>query len=204
MVFLRTWRKRLLNRIIYLEGSRAVGKTTLLQNVKRQHPDYIVIDGSARKEYSFNNSNLDEYIINEKLYLACNVSQYEVLKSVDTTVIIVKGPYTDAFYAEKFGEEQFGDAFWKREDLKEYLEKAKECEPDMIIYLDASEEEILSRYKNDKKIRSSMPVFMNNWLAPFERFYKDNTKTRIIDTNGKTAEEVCIEFLRLIEHGENR
>lgn len=193
-----------MNRIIYLEGSRAVGKTTLLQNVKKQHPEYIVIDGSARKEYSFDNTNLDEYIINEKLYLACNVAQYEVLRSVDTTVIIVKGPYTDAFYAERFGKMQFGDAFLEREEINEYLATAKKCEPDMIIYLDACEEEILSRYKSDAKVRSSMKQFMNDWLIPFEQFYKENRKTRIIDTNGKTADEVCFEFMRLIEHGENK
>mgnify|MGYP004665225665 FL=1 len=193
-----------MNRIIYLEGSRAVGKTTLLQNIKKQHPEYIIIDGSARKEYSFDNTNLDEYLINEKLYLACNVAQYEVLRTVDTTVIIVKGPYTDAFYAERFGKKQFGDAFLEREEINEYLERAMNCEPDMIIYLDACVEVILSRYKSDIKVRSSMHQFMSDWLVPFEQFYKENRKTRIIDTNSKTADEVCFELMNLLEQGENK
>lgn len=193
-----------MNRIIYLEGSRAVGKTTLLQNIKKQHPEYIVIDGSARKEYSFDNTNLDEYLINEKLYLACNVAQYEVLRAVDTTVIIVKGPYTDAFYAERFGKMQFGDAFLERDEINQYLEKAYKCEPDVIIYLDACEEVILSRYKSDVKVRSSMQQFMNDWLVPFEQFYKENQKTIIIDTNEKNADEVCFEFMKLTEYGENK
>lgn len=193
-----------MNRIIYLEGSRAVGKTTLLQNIKKQHPEYIVIDGSARKEYSFDNTNLDEYLINEKLYLACNVAQYEVLRAVDTTVIIVKGPYTDAFYAERFGKMQFGDAFLERDEINQYLEKAYKCEPDVIIYLDACEEVILSRYKSDVKVRSSMQQFMNDWLVPFEQFYKENQKTIVIDTNEKNADEVCFEFMKLTEYGENK
>ena len=38
-------------------------------NQSYANKEYIVIDGSARKEYSFDNSNLDEYIINENLYI---------------------------------------------------------------------------------------------------------------------------------------
>ncbi len=187
-----------MNRIIYLEGSRAVGKSTLLQNIRKEHPEFVVIDGSARKEYSFDNSIFDEYIINEKLYLACNIAQYEVLKTLDTTVVIVKGPYTDMFYAQRFGEIQFGEQFTSCNELSMYMEKSKNCIPDMIIYLDASREEILKRFSNDDKKRSSMKVFMDDWLIPFEQFYKKNEKTVVIDTNNKAPKQVYEEFMKIL------
>ena len=150
-----------MNKIIYLEGSRAVGKSTLLKNIKSKYPEFVIIDGSARKEYSFNHSILNEYIINEKLYLACNIAQYKVVKELDTTIIIVKGPYTDAFYAKRFGEMQFGASFLENNDLINYIEEALNCSPDLIVYLDAAKETIMQRYLNDTKKRSSMKVFIN-------------------------------------------
>ena len=159
----------------------------------------MVIDGSARKEFMFDSTIFEDFIINEKLYLASNIVQYEVLKTLDTTIVITKGPYTDAFYAEKFGQMQFGKKFLLCDELDLYLEKAKACEPDLIVYLDASREEIISRYKKDEKRRSSMKEFLNNWLDSFEYFYKSNNKTIVIDTNNIDSESVYKEFVRVIE-----
>lgn len=187
-----------MNKIIYLEGSRAVGKSTLLSNIKKHHPEVVVIDGAARKEFMFDNSILNEFIINEKLYLACAVAQYKVLKTLDTIAVIVKGPFTDAFYAETYGERVFGEQFLCN-NLNEYIDMAKQCEPDMIVYLDAPKSVIYERFSLDTKRRTSMNTFLEEWLDDFDKYYKSNPKTVIIDTTNKEPDDVYKEFYRLVD-----
>lgn len=182
--------------IIYLEGSRAVGKTTLLKNLVKKNPDYVVIDGFSRKEYLFDTNSFEGFVINEKLYLAGAIAQYKVLKNSDTVSVIVKGPYTDVFYAEKVLKEKYSNEMID-EELRRLIEMTKLCKPDEIIYLDAETETILSRAESDEKERKTMSEFMEKWLVDFRNYYISKNAV-VIRTDGKSHEEVYSLFMEKI------
>ena len=190
-----------MSRIIYLEGSRAVGKTTLLKALKEHFPNLVVIDGYARKEFMFDTTLYDEFVINEKLYLSCAVAQYNVFKTLNRDVIIVKGPYTDAFYAETMLDNQFSDI--KDGQLSKYIDEAYKCKPDMIIYLDASKDTVEKRCRNDSHIRKTMDIFMEKWIDNFSSFFKNKPCTKVINTDDLTAEEVFDKFIEITGSEEN-
>lgn len=188
-----------MSKIFYLEGSRAVGKTTLLRNIRQNEPNFIVIDGHARKDFMFDITRLDEFIINEKLYLACDLAQYNVLKNERFPVFIVKGPYTDVFFAEKYMGKVFPHHNIKETDLFPYIEHVKKiCVPDGIIYLDASLEVIKNRCAADSRLRKTMNEFLNHWLEDFEQYFKSMPLTRVVNTNDKDTMAVYHEVMRLI------
>ena len=188
-----------MGKIVYLEGSRAVGKTTLLKLLVENQQEYIVIDGFSRKEYLFDTSIYENFVINEKLYLACAVAQYEIFRTLKVPVVIVKGPYTDAFYAEKVLRDVYKD-FPIDGELLYWIEKAKECKPDYIVYLDAKINTIKDRAKNDKKARITMDEFMEKWLKEFREFYI-SSDAKVIMTDDKSELDVYNYFLEII--GEN-
>lgn len=189
-----------MSKIIYLEGSRAVGKTTLLKNIKRRGLNINVIDGYARKEFMFDTTRFQEFILNEKLYFACDLAQYDVLKEEDSPTIIVKGPYTDVYYAERYMEKVFPMKQIQETELYPYIKNIKEhCVPDGIIYLDASLETIQKRYASDDHRRRTMDEFLNNWLDDFAHYFKSNPLTKIIDTNEKDEQMVYYDFMKMIE-----
>ena len=189
-----------MGKIFYLEGSRAVGKTTLLRNIRRNAPNFIVIDGYARKEFMFDTTKLDEFIINEKLYLACDLVQYDILKNEDSPVVIVKGPYTDVYYAERYIQKVFPAQDIKKTSLYPYIERVKKyCTPDGIIYLDAPVEIIKKRCAGDSHFRKTMDEFLKNWLEDFERYFKSFSLTKVLDTSDKDEMVVYREFMKMIE-----
>ncbi len=187
-----------MSKIVYLEGSRAVGKTTLLKKIKQEHPEFVVIDGYARKEFMFDTTKFEDFIINEKLYLACDVAQHKVYKSLDTVIVVVKGPYTDVNYTETILREKFDGKDYHSTGIDEYIALAKQCTPDFIIYLDATKETILKRAEGDDHKRATMKIFMEQWLDDFADYYKNMQGTQIIDTNNLTPDEVYDKFLTLI------
>lgn len=191
-----------MGKIVYLEGSRAVGKTTLLKKLKEKHPDFVLIDGYARKDFMLDVTKFQDFIINEKLYLACDIAQHEVYKSLDTVIVVVKGPYTDTYYCETVLKNQFNGLDYLQSGLKKYIDIAKECEPDYIVYLDATKETIMQRAQRDKHQRLTMNIFMEQWLDSFAMYYKNMEKTKIIDTNNLSPDDVYMKFMEYIE--ENR
>lgn len=188
-----------MNKIVYLEGSRSVGKTTLLRKIKENNPHFVVVDGYARKEFMLDNTIFEEFVINEKLYLACDVAQHNVYRSLDTVIVVVKGPYTDVFYAESMIKKLYKDKDINNSGIIEYIKKAKQCEPDYIVYLDADKETIIERNSKDDHIRKTMSEFLDNWLDSFSNYYKSFNKTKVINTNKMSPDEVYQEFMKMIE-----
>ena len=183
-----------MGRIIYLEGSRAVGKTTLLKKLKQKFPNLVIIDGFARKDFSFDLKQLDDFILNEKLYLACDIAEYNELRNNNRTVIWVKGPYTDVYFTRTFPKTINKD--WNISTLlKKELELIENCTPDEIVYLDASEKTILDRYSKDSNKRATMTEWMK-WLPEFRNHYLNKRCAKIIKTDNLSPEEVMLEFER--------
>lgn len=187
-----------MNKIVYLEGSRAVGKTTLLKQIKEKHPEFVLIDGYARKDFMLNNNIFSEFIVNEKLYLACDVAQHNVYKSLDTVIIVVKGPYTDTFFAETIVNKLYQDHDIYSTGLLEYIKEARNCVPDYIVYLDASQETILKRCENDDHVRVTMKEFLTEWLNDFRNYYLSFSQTKIIHTDFLSKDDVYHQFMTLI------
>ena len=185
-----------MGKIIYLEGSRAVGKTTLLKNLKQKYPNLVIIDGFARKDFSFDLNNYNDFLLNEKLYLECDIAEYNVLRNNNRTVIWVKGPYTDVYFTQTFPKTIKKD--WNIYSIfRDKIEAIKKCFPDEIVYLDASEKTIYERYLNDNNKRETMSEWMK-WLPDFRKFYINDCNAKVIKTDNLSPEEVQDEFERRV------
>lgn len=188
-----------MGRIYYLEGSRAVGKTTLLRLIRKHNPGIAVIDGFSRREFNFDMGRWEEFVLNEQLYLGCAHVQYELLKKSPFHAVIVKGPYTDLYFAKTQARIAFPHNDIMKTPLAEQVDAIERCVPDGIVWLDAPLETILERCRKDDHVRSTMNTFVSTWLAGFREHYVEERRASVINTFAKTPEQVYDEFMRVIQ-----
>lgn len=177
-----------------MEGSRAVGKTTLLKKLQERN-NCIIRDGYSRKDFDFKLENKDDFIINQKLYIACECAEYKVFKKTNRDTFVVKGAYTIEFFTQQTAKLYQHDLL----PLENDLEQLKKCIPDGVIFLDCSKEKILERYKNDTNVRETMNIWIDKYYDNFRSYYLSLNNIHVIDTTNLTDEEVYKEVLKIIK-----
>lgn len=175
--------------IFSLSGCKAVGKTTLINGLRKKMPDLIIREGFRQIDTGYNMKNEQDYYANEKWYIEREIKEYKEYRSQSFPVMLLRGPEDLEFYA--FHYSKLNNFDWDIElNLKEDLQALRRCRSDYILYLDADMETILQRKVNDNKRRLNMDDWLLNWQPYIEKKIKDNPRTTILNTGNMNAAQV--------------
>lgn len=189
--------------IISLQGSMAVGKTSVLKAIVKRLPgvtiSYEDVTGvvSQIKQDQLDKDNYDDYQIIQGLWIDYEMARYKKIAG-EKLVLMDFGAEEIDFYT-RFYPKASGRDWQLSQQLMNKLKDLEVCMPDFVIYLDASDVELRQRKNWDKTRSRSFFDFQLEKLLPMKRAWflsKDNTI--VIDTNAKTLEEVSQEVYMII------
>jgi uridine kinase len=185
--------------ILSISGCKAVGKSTLIEGLKKNIPNVIVREGFRKMNTGYDLMIEKEYYENQKLYLKREIEELEYFKNQKKIVILLRGPEDLEFYTFHFP--KIYNKNWDiKSNLHEELIKLSKYRSDYIIYLDASIKTILKRKMNDKtKKRENMDEWLKNWQPYIEKYLKSLNNTIIFSTENLNQNEVLNGVLILIE-----
>lgn len=176
--------------IISISGCKAVGKTTLINSLRKILPDIIIREGFRQTTTGFDMSIEEEFYSNERFYLEREIREYYEYRKQPNPVVLLRGPEDLEFYALHYPKlHQFE---WDVEkNLSVELNEFRKCRSDYILYLDASPEIIEHRKMNDiTKGRRNMSDWLTNWQPYLEKYIKENPKTTVLNTDLLNHQEV--------------
>lgn len=175
--------------IISLVGSRAVGKSTLVNGLRKLKPEMVFREGFRRVENGLNKDEEQEFYENQRWYIKREIREFEEFKNQDKPVLFVRGPEDIEFYT--FHYPKYNNKDWDVEgNLREELQRLRKCKSDVILYLDASIDTIVQRKEKDKKLRPTMQDWLTNWQPYINPYFKSLPNTKVLNTENITAEEV--------------
>lgn len=191
--------------VLSLQGCMAVGKTTAVRYLQENAP-YIhisyedtraVIEEVRRRK--LDKTCYPDYLEIQKLWLQNEVFRYQ--KAVQYPCSIMDfGAEEIEFYTLNYPKSIGAD--WEVENaLKPELEAVRDCLPDRILFLDASEE-VLRQHKENDKTRSR--TFFEQYLRtllPLKRKWfaqKENVDYLLVD--GLSVREVGEEVRQWCDH----
>lgn len=184
--------------IITIEGSWAVGKSTLLQRWKALHPSYLVHDGLDKYDVGADLSDEASYCQHERRYLRHFLAEERRLRAQPQHVLRIRGTEAAAFYACYFPRSH--DHAWDVERLlHEELSELRAAPSDLLLYLHASVPTIRQRAAQDAtKQRAKLSRWLEAWQAPTEAFFRSLPQTVVIDTDDLAPDEVVQEADRTL------
>lgn len=186
--------------VISLVGSRAVGKTTLVNGLKKLKPDMIFREGFRRIENDLNMNEAEDFYENQRWYINREIKEFEQFKNQDKIALLVRGPEDIEFYTFHYA--RYNKKDWNiEENLKEELAQLRKCKSDVILYLDASIETIIKRKENDTKKRVTMEDWLTNWQPYIDPYFKSLPNTKVLNTENKTKEEILEWVINWIDEG---
>ena len=176
--------------IFTLSGSKAVGKTTLINGLGDKMKNLIIREGFRQTKLGYNLNIREEYFENEKWYFAREIREYKKFKKSDSPVLLLRGAEDLEFYALHYP--RIKGRQWRVEQhMVHELEELRKCKSDYILYLDADQNTIRQRKENDlTKPRVNMKDWQENWQPFIERHMKQLSCTTVLNTDTMTAEDV--------------
>lgn len=186
-------------KIIALEGSRAVGKTTLVENLRKLYPDLLILKGYKYNQKKFNLLKEDDFCENQKIYINQKIEQYSQLKKIAQNTLVVRGVEDIEFFTLHHPK-IYGFDWDMERNMRDELIELRKYQSDIILYLDASKETILKRKDEDVRKRDDMDFWLNNWLLNMKQWFSQYSYTHFVDTDTLSKEEVAIECIKLMKH----
>ena len=189
--------------IFVLIGPRGIGKSTIIETLKKEIPSLSSREGFRRISDVPTPTTYDDFIKSQKRYFDREIEELKEFNKVNHPVIITRGPqellmYTDFYVANKHPE-------WSnyRNDLKNEIESLFSLFPQHIILLTASKKVVMDRIKNDKEKERKNVDF---WYS-FDEYVKEQiTKGNnafIVDTVKVDIKEVINEIKEFIQKEAN-
>lgn len=190
--------------ILSLQGSMAVGKTTLARNLDKHIPALNVSYENNRhviqeiKNQQLDKNKFEDYIKTQKLWLNNEISRWERATEYNCTLMDF-GAEEIVFYSLNYPL-SIGKKWNVEEQLQKELEEIKKCLPNRILFLDASED-VLRKHKQADTTRSrSFFDHYLHYLLPLKREWfigKENVDLLNIDL--LTQEEILEQAKEWIE-----
>ncbi len=176
--------------IFALSGSKAVGKSTLINGLKKKIPGLITREGFRQTNTGLSLDIEEEYYENERWYFKREIEEYIIFRSISNPVLLLRGPEDMEFYALHYP--RIKKHNWDVEkNLAKELKAIRMCRSDYIIYLDASPETIMMRKVTDlTKARKNMDDWVLNWQPYIEAYIKGIPYTKIFDTDNADSEMI--------------
>lgn len=185
--------------ILSISGCKAVGKSTLIEGLKKSIPNLIVREGFRKIKTGYDTLTEEGYYKNQRIYIEREIKEFKEFLNSEKIVVLLRGPEDLEFYTRHYP--KINKKNWDLENnLKDELLKLKECRSDCILYLDAKLETIIKRKTNDNtKPRENM----NEWLKCWQPYIEEHTKllknTVVLETDNLSSEDVLNFTLQLIE-----
>ena len=154
--------------IVLISGSRGVGKSTVIKELKLMYPRCVIKEGFRNLHNGLDCNKYDEFIENERQYINREIQWYKHYLKENTLVILTRGLEEVLTYMDFFLDNYHPD--WNKESIYNELgddyKLLSICRSDVGIYLDASDNVIMTRLNNDlEKNRNNIDM----WLS-FNRY----------------------------------
>lgn len=188
-----------MGKIFALEGPKGVGKTTLLKNLKILCPDLDIFEGFQLNKSECNLNSKTKFYVNQKIYINQKISQYKEIRNTKNNSIVTRGTENILMFTLKYSS-LYNFKYNSKKKLKKEIKNLNLYKSDLIIYLDASNKNILKRCSNDNiKNRKNIEEWMKLWIIQLKNWFKKYDYLKIIDTNNKSPMDVAKEVKKIIE-----
>ena len=185
--------------VLSLQGCMAVGKTTAVKYI-REHAPYInisyesnanVIDQIRSRKLS--KGVLEDYVQIQKIWIANEIERYKKATQFPYTIMDF-GAEEIEFYTLNYPS-SIGTDWNIEEKLHDELQQLRDCLPDRILFLDASER-VLQKHKMNDETRSR--TFFDHYLQhllPLKRNWfigRENVDVLNVDNLSKDQVGQCV------------
>lgn len=186
--------------IIAVQGSMAVGKTTLLKRLDENIPQAKIIYEDNRsirdkiKKNAWDSNHLKDYVAIQKLYIEQEINRFKSY-SRDTLVFVDLGP-EEIFWYSLYYPLAAGKPWNILDFLSHEIQSLQSCFPQWTLFLDADDKELRKRKENDDSRQRRFFNFQLEKLLPLKRDYflgKENVI--VLNTSQKSEEAVYQEVL---------
>lgn len=182
--------------VFSLSGSKAVGKTTLINGLRKTIPELQIREGFRQNDTGYCMDIEEEYYKNQCWYINREIEEYNLFRSNGNPTLLLRGPEDVEFYTLHYPATK-GFEWDVEKRLHTELEELRACRSDYIIYLDATEDIILQRkICDDTKPRKNMQNWMQYWQPYIEPYMKNIEYTKVFDTTNMDSEAVLKEVTR--------
>lgn len=174
--------------IISIEGSRAVGKTTLLTGLQELFPSAFIRKGFERSSKKFNMETEKGFLSCEKWYIEREIKTVKKLRNQQLS-LIARGPESIEFHCLNFPRLKCKD--WNISTLLDKeLTLLRKQRSDKILYLSASITTLKKRAQLDKKTRFGLDEWFDIWYPEMESFFLSLPHVHILNTDSLNPENV--------------
>ena len=181
--------------ILSLQGCMAVGKTTAVRYLQTNAP-YINISYEINtdiveevKRRNLDKSVYEDYLEIQKLWLKKEVLRYEKAKQYPCSVMDF-GAEEIEFYTLNYPKSIGVD--WEIENaLKKELDEVRQCMPDRILFLDASDDVLRSHKQNDPtRSRNFFEHHLTHMMPLKRQWFLGRENVDLLMVDELSAEEV--------------
>lgn len=181
--------------ILSLQGCMAVGKTTAIEYLKEE-ADYFHISYENNTEViqeimrrQLDKTVFEDYIEIQKLWISQEIKRWEEVQKFPITVMDF-GAEEIEFYTLHYPE-TIGENWPVERVLKEELKQLRQCMPDRILFLEASEQ-TLREHKNgdNNRTRHFFDFYLNHFLPLKYDWFIGQDKVDILNVDGLTKKEL--------------
>jgi len=181
--------------ILSLQGCMAVGKTTAVRYLQTNAP-YINISYEINtdiveevKRRNLDKNVYEDYLEIQKLWLKKEVLRYEKAKQYPCSVMDF-GAEEIEFYTLNYPKSIGVD--WEIENaLKKELDEVRQCMPDRILFLDASDDVLRSHKQNDPtRSRNFFEHHLTHMMPLKRQWFLGRENVDLLMVDELSAEEV--------------
>lgn len=181
--------------ILSLQGCMAVGKTTALRYLQEFAP-YIHISFEVNNNIideiqtrGLNKNQYEDFLEIQKLWLMNEVRRYEKARKYPCTVMDF-GAEEIEFYTLNYPKSLGMD--WKIETpLHKELATVRQCMPDRILFMDASEEVLRKRKESDTtRSRKFFEYYLTHLLPLKRKWFLQKPNVDILNVECLTPDEM--------------
>lgn len=187
---------------IAIHGGMAVGKTTLINGLKKQYPDWVYsfedISNVVRKIncLGLNKNIYNDYLINQDLFIKHEIKRYI---SLDQAMTIMdysaeEVAFQTLNYPKVFHPE------WSSHHIERLAGQLKDYYVDFILYLDAHPKVLYQRKNQDNsRKRQSFDDYMHGLHVLKKEWFKSLDHVTVLDTTYMNEDQVLnytVEWLR--------
>ncbi|MBM7636653.1 deoxynucleoside kinase [Streptococcus saliviloxodontae] len=190
--------------IISIQGSMAVGKTTLVTYLQNIIPEaYVSYEDIGPVVEEVSARELDkhlfrDYVAIQRLWIQHEIKRYDKVKD-KPLVLMDFGAEEIEFYTLNYPL-AIGEDWDVSGALSEEIAELRSCLPDVIIFLEASDDTLKERRIADKSRRRQFFDFQLERLLPLKRawFKQQDRGVHMINTDDLSVEEVAQEVLKVL------
>lgn len=181
-----------MGKIINILGPHGVGKTTL-QNYIRDNSLGMVAEGFILPTKGYNLGDPDEYIEYEKTYLDPINEQNRMIQEASENGYVIRSIEEVEYFL------QTHTPSVDEGKIRELIDANTNILCNLIIYLDSAKAVLDERISGDL-VRDQVET--TDWYAndyeKYDRFWKNYSRTHVIDTTNLSVKEVFEEIINLI------